>query len=143
MCIRDSKHVAAATQNQALAAILFLYRKVLTVELPYFEDCKRLLPAPALPSQAPQQLEIPLPAPSHKVARRGGVIVVANRWYPGSKTWQGQHVHRIFSRLVAVQGHIVVPDLFISKPQPFPADPPAPTSRRFEVHRHTAAPIAT
>ena len=31
-------HVAASTQNQALAALLFLYRKVLGIELPWLDD---------------------------------------------------------------------------------------------------------
>lgn len=33
--------VAASTQNQALAAILFLYREVLSVQLPWMEDIRR------------------------------------------------------------------------------------------------------
>lgn len=35
------RHVAASTQNQALAAILFLYRHVLKLELPWLEDVQR------------------------------------------------------------------------------------------------------
>jgi integron integrase len=35
------RHVAASTQNQALAAILFLYREVLELELPWLEDMVR------------------------------------------------------------------------------------------------------
>jgi integron integrase len=34
-------HVAASTQNQALAALLFLYREVLRVELPWMEHIRR------------------------------------------------------------------------------------------------------
>jgi hypothetical protein len=34
-------HVAAATQNQALAALLFLYKGVLTIELPWLTDIER------------------------------------------------------------------------------------------------------
>ncbi|MBV6424457.1 MAG: IS91 family transposase ISTha3 [Steroidobacteraceae bacterium] len=34
-------HVAASTQNQALAAILFLYRQVLEVDLPWLENVTR------------------------------------------------------------------------------------------------------
>ena len=34
-------HVAAATQNQALAAILFLYRQVLRLDLPWLQDIVR------------------------------------------------------------------------------------------------------
>lgn len=33
--------VAASTQNQALAAFLFLYREVLGIELPWLEDIRR------------------------------------------------------------------------------------------------------
>ena len=36
LAIRD--HVAAATQNQALAALLFLYREVLGIQLPWLDD---------------------------------------------------------------------------------------------------------
>lgn len=41
--------VAAATQNQALAALLFLYRKVLGVELPWLDDLVRAPQRPRLP----------------------------------------------------------------------------------------------
>lgn len=34
-------HVAASTQNQALAALLFLYREVLRIELPWMENVVR------------------------------------------------------------------------------------------------------
>lgn len=33
--------VAAGTQNQALAALLFLYREVLTVDLPWMDNVVR------------------------------------------------------------------------------------------------------
>lgn len=39
LTVRD--HVAPSTQNQALAAILFLYRRVLQVELPWLENVTR------------------------------------------------------------------------------------------------------
>lgn len=42
-------HVAAATQNQALAALLFLYRKVLGQELPWLERVVRAPRRPRLP----------------------------------------------------------------------------------------------
>ena len=35
------RHVAASTQNQALAALLFLYRDVLGMELPWLDDVTR------------------------------------------------------------------------------------------------------
>ena len=34
-------HVAAATQNQALAALLFLYKQVLEIELPWLDQIVR------------------------------------------------------------------------------------------------------
>ncbi len=40
---------AAATQNQALAAILFLYRRVLGVDLPWLDDLVRAKPRDHLP----------------------------------------------------------------------------------------------
>ena len=35
------RHVAAATQNQALNALLFLYREVLGTEMPWLQDVQR------------------------------------------------------------------------------------------------------
>jgi hypothetical protein len=35
------KNVAASTQNQALSALLFLYRQVLGIELPWLENLTR------------------------------------------------------------------------------------------------------
>ncbi len=40
---------AAATQNQALAALLFLYREVLGIDLPWLDDLVRAKTAPRLP----------------------------------------------------------------------------------------------
>jgi integron integrase len=39
--LANQRNVAASTQNQALAAILFLYRQVLGVELPWMEEVDR------------------------------------------------------------------------------------------------------
>ena len=39
------RHVAAATQNQAKSALLFLYRAVLGVELPWLNDVERAKPS--------------------------------------------------------------------------------------------------
>jgi integron integrase len=47
------RHVSASTQNQALAAILFLYRQVLEVELPWLENVVR--------ARKPQRLPVILP----------------------------------------------------------------------------------
>lgn len=35
------RHVAASTQNQALAALLFLYREVLDIDLPWMDEIRR------------------------------------------------------------------------------------------------------
>src|SRR5204862_3518744 len=35
------KHVAAATQNQALSALVFLYREVLAIEIGWLENLER------------------------------------------------------------------------------------------------------
>lgn len=43
------RNVAASTQNQALAAILFLYREILGVELPWMDDIVRAKRPPRLP----------------------------------------------------------------------------------------------
>ena len=44
------RHVSASTQNQALAAILFLYRQVLGVELPWLAEVVRAKKAVRLPT---------------------------------------------------------------------------------------------
>jgi len=43
------RHVAAATQNQALSAILFLYRQVLGRELPWLDGVQRPSRPPRVP----------------------------------------------------------------------------------------------
>src|SRR5690606_11513113 len=42
-------NMAASTQNQALAAILFLYRQVLDIELPWLENITRAKRSPRVP----------------------------------------------------------------------------------------------
>lgn len=42
-------HVSASTQNQALSAILFLYREVMALKLPWMEDVVRAKRSPRLP----------------------------------------------------------------------------------------------
>lgn len=42
-------NVSASTQNQALAALLFLYRQVLGIELPWMADIKRAKKPERLP----------------------------------------------------------------------------------------------
>lgn len=44
-----TRKVSAATQNQALAALLFLYQKVLELELPWLKDVVRAKPSRHLP----------------------------------------------------------------------------------------------
>lgn len=44
-----SGNVAASTQNQALAAILFLYRQGLDIELPWLENITRAKRSPRVP----------------------------------------------------------------------------------------------
>jgi site-specific recombinase XerD len=44
------RHVAAATQNLALSAILFLYREVLAMPLPWLEDVTRAKKPSRLPT---------------------------------------------------------------------------------------------
>lgn len=47
--LATERHVSASTQNQALASLLFLYRRVLGKELPWLEDFER----PQRPSRLP------------------------------------------------------------------------------------------
>lgn len=44
------RNVAAATQNQALSAILFLYRHVLELELGWLKDIERASRLPRTPT---------------------------------------------------------------------------------------------
>jgi len=44
-----TRKVSASTQNQALAALLFLYQKVLEIELPWLQDMVRAKPSRHLP----------------------------------------------------------------------------------------------
>ena len=44
------KKVAASTQNVALSALLFLYRQVLQIELPYIDRIERAQPSQRIPS---------------------------------------------------------------------------------------------
>lgn len=48
--LANDRHVAAATQNQALAALLFLYRDLLSVELPWLNDLIRAKTPKRLPT---------------------------------------------------------------------------------------------
>ena len=48
--LANQGHVAAATQNQALAAILFLYREVLHIELPWLAEVVRAKRPKRLPT---------------------------------------------------------------------------------------------
>ena len=48
--LANTRHVSASTQNQALSALLFLYREVLVVELPWLEGLVRAKTAKRLPT---------------------------------------------------------------------------------------------
>lgn len=39
--LAERRHVSASTQNQALSALLFLYKKILRIDLPWLEDIVR------------------------------------------------------------------------------------------------------
>jgi len=52
--LATARHVASSTQNQALSAILFLYREVLALELPWLESFER--------SKKPRRLPVVLTA---------------------------------------------------------------------------------
>jgi integrase len=48
--LATQRHVSASTHNQALSAILFLYRQVLGVELPWMQDLQRPGPTRRIPA---------------------------------------------------------------------------------------------
>jgi len=47
--LASSKNVAASTQNQAFSALLFLYREVLKLELPWIDNIERAKRPPKIP----------------------------------------------------------------------------------------------
>lgn len=53
--LAQERNVAAATQNQALAALLFLYKRVLNVDLPWIGDVVRATRPKRLPTVLGQQ----------------------------------------------------------------------------------------
>ena len=48
--LANERRVSASTHSQALSALLFLYREVLSVELPWMEGIKRPAPTKRIPS---------------------------------------------------------------------------------------------
>ncbi len=48
--LANERKVSASTHNQALSALLFLYREVLTIELPWMDDIKRPAHTKRIPS---------------------------------------------------------------------------------------------
>jgi integrase-like protein len=65
----DSK-VAASTQNQALSALLFLYREVLGVDLPWLDDVVR--------AKRPQHLPVVLTEPRRALRRARYVRTISS-----------------------------------------------------------------
>src|SRR3546814_7271893 len=53
--LATDRHVSASTQNQALAALLFLYRQVLAIELPWLENLTRAKQRQRVPVVLSQQ----------------------------------------------------------------------------------------
>jgi integron integrase len=53
--LATTRNVSASTQNQALAALLFLYRQVLGIDLPWLENLTRAKPRQRLPVVLSQQ----------------------------------------------------------------------------------------
>ena len=47
------RNVSSSTQNQALAALLFLYREVLELELPWLDGVTRAKPSVKAPAMSP------------------------------------------------------------------------------------------
>jgi len=48
--LANERKVSASTHNQALSALLFLYREVLTIALPWMDDIKRPAHTKRIPS---------------------------------------------------------------------------------------------
>lgn len=47
--LSTERHVSASTHNQALSAILFLYREVLAIDLPWLDNINRPTRKPRIP----------------------------------------------------------------------------------------------
>src|SRR5437762_4343624 len=82
LAVRDK--VAASTQNQALSALLFLYREVLGVELPWLDDVVR--------AKRPQHLPV--------VLTRDEVRAVLQRQHEDRKSTRLNSSHRCISYAV-------------------------------------------
>lgn len=48
--LAEDRNVAPATQNQALSALLFLYKEVLGIELPWLDSVRRAKKTPRVPT---------------------------------------------------------------------------------------------
>jgi integrase len=93
-CLAVGRKVSASTQNQALQAILFLYRQVLDVELPWLENVTR--------AQRPQHLPV--------VLSREEVIRVLGHLLYGSGLPVTEGLRLRVKDLVVDRGEIIVRD---------------------------------
>lgn len=120
------RHVAASTQNQALSAILFLYRDVLGLELDWIEDVIR--------AQKPKRLPVVFTkAEAHAVLNhlRADVWLMASLLY-GSGLRLMECVRRRVKDLDFAQVQIIVRDGKGSKDRVTVLPPPLVDS----LHRH-------
>jgi hypothetical protein len=61
--LATKEKVAAATQNQALSALLFLYKEVIGKELPWLDGVVR----PKRPARLPGEIGVSVTLPQHKL----------------------------------------------------------------------------
>lgn len=83
------RNVAASTQTVALSALLFLYRQVLDIELPYIEDIER--------AKRPQRLPVVF-----LYAFRSKAHSCEPRWYPTSDSQFALRYRNALDRRVAL-----------------------------------------
>ena len=64
--LATQRQVSSSTQNQALSAILFLYREVLAITLPWLDNFER--------SKKPRRLPVVLTVPEVQALRYGNGV---------------------------------------------------------------------
>ena len=63
--LANERHVSVSTHNQALSALLFLYRDVLAIDLPWLTQLQRPTRPRRIPSVLPRAEPQQAPGPAH------------------------------------------------------------------------------
>jgi site-specific recombinase XerD len=102
--LANERHVSASTQNQALSALLFLYREVLSVDLPWMDDIQR----------AKRPVRVPVVLSRDEVAALLAEMEGVRWLFPARRRYRNgplanvarHHLHEsVLQRAVVVAGH--------------------------------------